>query len=399
MVDRREHSDPDRALFPRWLVVLGIVVGVGLLLYAMRGALSAVFFGFLIAYMLDPVVDRFEERGMSRATGIAVMMTVVVIVMSGLVFLVVPGIVQETLGVAKELPATFTSLIDRAEPLLASLGVDTPSSLDEAREQLADVDTSALAEKAASQLAGVASFVLGGTASVLAALAGLIMIPVFAAYLLYDFDRMTAGIRDLIPLRHRAQVVGLAKEVDAILGDFIRGQLLVMLAMATLYSIGYAVVGVRLAFGIGVLAGLLSFIPYVGGAIALGLALLMTVLHWTGWGQLIGVGVVYTVIQILEGFVITPKIVGDKVGLPAVWVLFALVVGGELFGFLGVLLALPAAAVAKIFVVRGVDGYRTSRFFLGGAAPDATGASGADDSQSPPGPEPPSAPDGPASGQ
>jgi predicted PurR-regulated permease PerM len=187
---------------------------------------------------------------------------------------------------------------------------------------------------------------------------------VFAAYLLHDFDRITAGIRDLVPGRWRPFVVDVAREVDKVLGEFIRGQVLVMVILALLYSVAYGLLGVRLAILIGVVAGLLSFIPYVGGAVALGMAVVMCLLDWGGWGQFIGVIVAYAAIQVLEGFFITPRVVGDKVGLPAVWVLFALMVGGELFGFLGVLLALPAAAVVKIFVVRGVAYYRESEFFL-----------------------------------
>lgn len=366
------HKGPT---FPRWLLTLAAVIGVGYLLYLLRGALTPVFFAFLIAYMLDPVVDRFEERGMSRAAGIAVMTTLVVIVLLGLVFLVVPGIIRETYTFVEQLPATFTNLLDRAEPLLEEIGVEVPSSFDDVRSQLAGVDTSALAEKAGTQLMVVASFLLGGTVNILAAMAGFIMIPVFAAYLLYDFDRMTAAIRDLVPGRYRAYVVEVAGDVDAILGEFIRGQLLVMLALVVLYAVGYSIVGVPLAIAIGVVAGLLSFIPYVGGALALGMALLMSFLHWNGWNQIIGIGVVYGVIQLLESFLITPKIVGDKVGLPAVWVLFALLVGGELFGFMGVLLALPAAAVAKIFVVRGVAWYRASDLYRVGTREESkTGA-------------------------
>lgn len=382
-------DDPDQGrVFPRWMVALAAVLGVGTLLYLLRGALTPVFFAFLIAYMLDPVVDRFEERGMSRALGIAVMTVALVLVLMGLVFLVVPGIVGEVVTVAEALPATFTTLLDRIEPLLEQTGIALPSSFDDVREQLDGIDTGKLAERALSQLAAVASFVLGGTVNVLAALAGFVMIPVFAAYLLYDFDRMTAAIGALVPGRYRPFVVEVAGEVDEILGEFIRGQLLVMFALVVLYAVGYSIVGVPLAIGIGVVAGLLSFIPYVGGAIALGMALMMSLLHWQGWGQLVGVGVVYGVIQLLESFVITPKIVGDKVGLPAVWVLFALLVGGELFGFLGVLLALPAAAVAKIFVVRGVAWYRESEFFLatGAPAPGADGSQGhhaADDGDGP----------------
>src|SRR5690606_8902813 len=176
---------------------------------------------------------------------------------------------------------------------------------------------------------------------------------------------IVVGVRDLVPQRWRPFVVDVAREVDQVLGAFIRGQLIVMVILAVLYGVSYALLGVRLGVVIGIVAGLSSFIPYVGGAVALGLAVIMCLLDWGGWLQLGGVVVVYSLIQVLEGFVITPKIVGDKVGLSAVWVLFALVVGGDLFGFMGVLLALPAAAVAKVFVVRGLAWYRASSFFRG----------------------------------
>jgi len=158
-------------------------------------------------------------------------------------------------------------------------------------------------------------------------------------------------------------VVDVASEVDMVLGEFVRGQLIVMLLLAILYAVAYALIGVRLALVIGLVAGLLSFIPYVGGAAALGMALLMGLIDWRGPMPLVWVTVAYALIQVLEGFVITPRVVGEKVGLAPIWVLFALMVGAELFGFLGVLLALPAAAVIKIFAVRGIAWYRKSTFF------------------------------------
>ena len=228
-----------------------------------------------------------------------------------------------------------------------------------------DASTSTLAKQAALPLSAVAGWLLGETISVMGALAGMLLVPVFAAYLLIDFDRITAGVRDLIPPRYRDDVVEIARDVDGILGEFIRGQLIVMLILAVLYAVTYSLLGVRLAILIGVTAGLLSFIPYVGGGMALILGVVMALIYGDGWGQLVGVIIAYTIIQVLEGFVITPKVVGDKVGLSAVWVLFALMVGGEVFGFMGILLALPAAAVIKIFVVRGLSWYRASALFLG----------------------------------
>jgi predicted PurR-regulated permease PerM len=150
-----------------------------------------------------------------------------------------------------------------------------------------------------------------------------------------------------------------------VLSHFVVGQLTVMAIMGGLYAIGYTLIGVRLAVPIGLLAGFLTFVPYVGSTVALVLGLLMVLVHFTGWGQILAVVSVYLVIQTLDGLVITPRVVGGKLGLSPVWVLFALMAFGQLFGFIGVMLALPASAVIKVFVVEGVSRYRRSGFYTG----------------------------------
>ncbi len=361
-----------KGIFPRWVVVLLVLAGLGLLLWALRGVLTPVFLAFLIAYMLDPLVDRFEARKIPRSVGIAVLLTGLLGMLALFLLLAVPSIVRDATDFMNELPGQLAALEARLAPRLAEYGIELPTSVSEAIGTLtasgadpASTSTDQLAQAAQPVLAAL-GWLWGGTATVLGAAASAVIVPVFAAYLLHDFDRMTAGVAELIPPKWRPFIVDMAKEVDTVLGEFIRGQLIVMLILAFAYSVAYGLLGVRLAILIGVVAGLLSFIPYVGGAVALGLAVIMCLIDWAGWGQLLGVVGAYSVIQALEGFVITPKVVGDKVGLSAIWVLFALMVGGELFGFLGVLLALPAAAVAKIFVVRGLAWYRASDFFLAG---------------------------------
>ncbi|MGH1343107.1 MAG: AI-2E family transporter [Nannocystales bacterium] len=369
-----------KGIFPRWVVVLFVAALVGLLMWALRGVLTPVFFAFLIAYMLDPVVDRFEARKIPRSVGIAVLLTGVLGALGLFLLLAVPSIVRDAADFMRDLPGQISALEARVQPWLSQYGVELPTSLSEAVGTLTAAgsdspgSSSDQLAKAAEPVMAVLRWLWGGTATLLGAAASLLIVPVFAAYLLHDFDRMTAGIAGLIPPKWRPFIVDIAKEVDTVLGEFIRGQLIVMLILAFAYSVAYGLLGVRLAILIGVVAGMLSFIPYVGGAVALGLAVVMCLIDWSGWGQLLGVVGAYAVIQVLEGFVITPKVVGDKVGLSAIWVLFALMVGGELFGFLGVLLALPAAAVVKIFVVRGLAWYRESEFFVDGPEPPSTGA-------------------------
>jgi predicted PurR-regulated permease PerM len=221
----------------------------------------------------------------------------------------------------------------------------------------------------------VVKWLLGGTVSALGAIVAALIVPVFAFYLLYDFDVLVAKANDLIPPRYRRRADDFFREVDAVLGQFFRGQFTVMTILAVLYSVGYGAIGVPLALPIGIMAGVLSFIPYVGSVLALATALLMTALDWQGWAQVLWVLGVHAVIQGLEGFVITPKIMGDTVGISAIAVMFALLVGAELLGFTGVLLAVPAAAVTKILLQRIHERYRESEFFAGGPT-DGSGVSG-----------------------
>ncbi len=363
--------------FPRWGWALAGLALAGLAVYALRETLTPILFAFGIAYLLDPLVDRFEARGIPRALGIAILLALTLGALALVGLLVVPSVVREVVAFGQELPARVERLRGVVEPWLVAHGIPVPHSIDELRQLVqpaaGEGGNGEIASRAAGALGAIGEWILGGTGSVVGVIGTVLVVPVFAFYLLSDFDRMTAAIRELVPWRYRALVVDVATEVDQVLGQFVRGQLLVMLILAILYSVAYSIVGIRLAIPIGIVAGLLSFIPYVGGATALILALLMCALSWQGWWQVAGVGVAYGIIQILEGFVITPRIVGEKVGLAAVWVLVALMVGGELFGFVGVLLAVPSAAVAKIFVVRALAHYKESRLYREGG-PEQAGA-------------------------
>lgn len=346
----------------RWLYPTVGVLAAGTLLYAVRGVLTPVLFAFLLAYVLDPVVDRLEARGMPRALGIVVILGAALGGIAFFLVLVLPTMARDLGALVQTLPALLERLRAAAEPTLRSFGLEVPRGVDDVRAALPD-DYRALAAGAVGPLRAVVASVLGGTASALGAFFSVLLVPIMAFYLLMDFAAIVAAARDLIPARRRTSAIAIIVEVDTVLAQFLRGQLTVMAILASLYSAGYAIVGVPLAVPIGILAGLVSFIPYVGGAMALGLGLVMVALHWTGWGQLLGVVAVYAGVQALDGLFITPRVVGEKLGLSPVWILFALMAGGELFGFLGVMLALPVAAVVKVFVLRGVDAYRGSAFY------------------------------------
>jgi predicted PurR-regulated permease PerM len=343
-------------------------VAFGFVLHSLRAVLTPIFLAFLIAYVLDPIVDWLERWKIPRALAIIV---VLVSALGGAALfftLVVPAIAADIAAFVRELPRHLTTLLARVEPFLARYGLAVPHSTGEIGTALQG-QMDQIASKVLAPLGDAAYWLIGGTVSILGAAAAALLIPIMAFYLLYDFDRLIGGIRDLLPVRYRDPVSEAAKEVDTVLGQFMRGQVVVMAILAVLYGGAYSALGIRLAIPIGIMAGLLNFIPYVGSAFALVAGLTMSLLGGLHWGQIIGVVISYVVVQSLEGFVITPKIVGKTVGLSDIWVLIALFVAGEIFGFLGVLLAVPVAAVAKIFVVRAVRYYRTTQVYLE-AAPE-----------------------------
>jgi predicted PurR-regulated permease PerM len=350
-------------VLPRGVYVAGAILLAAYVVYWLGDVLTPIFLAFIIAYVLDPVVDRLEAWNVPRPAGIAIVLSGGLGLLALFLALVLPSIVADVGGVIQELPRQLADLWTKVGPSLEQRGVAIPHSTTEWVERLY-AHASAVASSLLGSAGNFLSTLMGGTLSVIGSFVAAVVVLVLAIYLLNDFDRMTAGIRELIPLRWRATVVSYAEEIDQILSQFLRGQLTVMAVLAVLYGGAYALLGVRLAVPIGIAAGILNFIPYVGGAFALAAGVLMSLLDGWHTGQLIGVVVAYTVVQSLEGFVITPRIVGKTIGLPEIWVLVALFVGGEIFGFSGVLLAVPAAAVAKIFVAHAVQYYRTTELFL-----------------------------------
>lgn len=348
-------------------IALALVV-FGLLLIQLRGVLTPVLFALLLAYTLDPLVDRFEAMHMPRAFGIVVILFAALSLITLFVILVVPQLVRDVSELVRALSAGLLRLLVAIQPWLAEHQIPVPNSVSAALDQLGDNAVS-MASSALAPVGDILLAAIGGTASAIGTLSSALFVPVFSFYFLHDFDVIVARVRNLLPVSIRPGVVAMASQVDHVLGQFMRGQLTVMAILAGLYALGYWIIGVPLAVPIGVLAGILSFIPYVGSTLALVFGALMVVLHWTGATQLFLVFLVYGAIQLLEGLVITPRIVGGKLGLSPVWVLFALLAFGHLFGFVGVMLALPASAVIKVFVVDALTYYQSSSLYLGGANP------------------------------
>ncbi|MCS6857750.1 MAG: AI-2E family transporter, partial [Sandaracinaceae bacterium] len=274
--------------FQRWLAVLAVGLVVVWLLHVLREALAPLLTALAIAYLFAPLVDRLEAKGLGRATAVSLVLGSSILGVFLFAVLILPGVIREVANFLSHMPKALESLHARLVPWLESHSINLPHSVDELFAS-SSLDPAALAASAARPLQFLFGILIGGTRSALGFLANLLLIPILAAYFLYDFRAIVEGVEALIPPKHRSQVVEIAREIDEVLGHFIRGQLLVMASMSLLYAIAYGLIGLRLAVPIALLAGLLTFIPYVGSGTALLLGLLMALIDWQGWIRLLWV--------------------------------------------------------------------------------------------------------------
>ena len=342
-----------------WLILAGVVL-TGWLLRELQPVLMPFLVGMLLAYLGDPLVDRLEAAGRSRTSGVLLVFLLFFLLLLALLLVVVPMLTRQSLHLYGLLPQLLDWLQHSAAPWLqVKLGLDA------ALWDFERVRSLLVSRLGSSDLAGS---LLGRLADSGLALFGwlgnLVLIPVVGFYLLRDWDIMVAKLRDLLPRRREGLVVQLAGECHEVIGAFLRGQLLVMLALAVVYACGLMLVGLELGLSIGVLAGLASLVPYMGFIIGIAMALLAALVQsgldlWL----LGGVALVFTAGQLLEGMWLTPNLVGDRIGLHPVAVIFAILVGGQLFGFAGVLLALPVAAVIMVLLRHVHDFYKLSTLY------------------------------------
>ncbi|MDF9758166.1 AI-2E family transporter [Pseudomonas hunanensis] len=351
----------------RWVWV-GAALVIAVLLYFLHNILSPFLVGILLAYLADPLVDRLERLGLSRTWGVVVVFSLFTLIFLALLLVLVPMLAKQLLRLYELAPQMLDWLQHVALPWVQSrLGLadgfwkfdKIKAAIGEHMGQTTDIVGVLLSQATASSLA------------LIGWLANLVLIPVVGFYLLRDWDLMMAKLRSLLPRQREPQVVGLAGECHEVLGAFVRGQLLVMLALGVIYSSGLMLVGLELGLLIGMLAGLAAIVPYMGFIIGIGAALVAGLFQFGGdLYPMLGIVAVFMVGQALEGMVLTPLLVGDRIGLHPVAVIFAILAGGELFGFTGVLLALPVAAVIMVLLRHVHDLYKESDMYAGEIDPD-----------------------------
>lgn len=386
MTQREPVLDPVEAQSDRDFVaraarfgIVAVVVGAVLFatLWVLKGALTPLVTAFVIAYLLDPLIDRLERLGLGRRFAILFVLAIFGLALAAFLLFVIPRLVEQLSNLVTQIPV----YLERAQTELlpafeARFGVELPN-VEEILAQLKSFDLSALgtAGDAVRQTLSTVTGTLTGTVS---ALVNALVIPILAYYLLVEFDDILARLAGWLPQRHREYVVEKAQTADRLISGFLRGQLLVASILGLLYAVGFGLLGIDFAIGVGLLAGVMALVPYLGNVVALGSALSLCILEFGFDWHALGVLGWYLVVQNLEGFVLTPRIVGSSVGLHPAVVIVALLIGGDLLGFLGLLIAVPAAAVAKVFIDELLEAYRHSPLFLDpeGSVPPPTPPAG-----------------------
>lgn len=339
------------------------VAGLGflVLLWLLAPILTPFILGAALAYLGDPLVDRLQRWKLSRTAGVSIVFVVLTIVSLVMLLLVLPVLYTQLASLLKRVPEALLWIQDSLLPLL---GITLPEGMALDAEGLKSI-VSQNWSRAGDVATAIWERVSGNTAALITAVVNLLMVPIVSFYLLRDWDDLVTWIRDMIPPRLLPTVGGVARETDEVLGSFIRGQLYVMAALGAFYSVGLMLVGLDLALVIGVGAGLLSFVPYLGTILGIAAALMAMFLQTGEWLPLIWVALIFGVGQMLEGAVLTPVLVGDRIGLHPVTVIFALMAGGQLFGFIGVLVALPVTAVLAVLFRHAKQRWLRSRVYQG----------------------------------
>lgn len=327
------------------------------ILWFMGDVLLPFILGSALAYFLDPVADRLERMGLSRAMATAVITVVAILIFVIMALLVIPTLVAQAINLFEIAP-------DLTKRLSAFFVERFPSLLEEGSTLQSSITSIGTAvQERGGELLNTA---LSSAAGILNLIMLFVIVPVVAVYMLLDWDRMIAHIDTLLPRDHAHVVRRLARDIDKTLASFIRGMGTVCLFLGTYYAIALMLVGLQFGLVVGFIAGLVTFIPYlgalIGGALAIGLALFQ---FWGDWVSIGMVGGIFVIGQVIEGNVLTPKLVGSSVGLHPVWLILALSVFGSLFGFVGMLVAVPVAAALGVVTRFAVEQYQLSLLYRG----------------------------------
>ncbi len=356
-----------------WLGALAALIA---LLWLLSGVLMPFAAGLVLAYLLDPVADRLERWGMNRLLATTLIIGLALLTFIVVILAIVPVLASQMGGFIEKLPGYVSKLqvlaTEQGSILANKFGINILEKIGIGKGASGDA-SKAIGEmiaKGGQWLASIASGLLSGGQALLGIISLLVITPVVAFYMLVDWDKMIKTVDSWVPLDHRETVRDLANQIDTAIAGFIRGQTLVCLFLGLWYGIGLWAIGLNFGFLIGVAAGFLSFIPYVGSLTALVLAVAVAIVQgWPSFFLLFAALAVVGIGQFLEGNFLTPRWVGKSVGLHPVWLMFALIAFGSLFGFTGLIIAVPVAATIGVLLRFAIRQYMSSPLYHGGNQP------------------------------
>jgi len=341
----------------KWVLVIGLI---GWLLYLLGPALAPFVAAALFAYLFNPLIERLEKRGVSRVFSVSILFLVLTLAVVVLVLVLIPYMERQVANFLEQLPRWTEWAQSVAAPWIEQrLGISLGAMDSAGIIQMLQMHWKEAGGFATSVVSGVSK---SGFA-IIGWIVNLVIVPVAGFYLLRDWNIVVERVHALIPRAVEPVVVRLARESDATLGGFLRGQLSVMIILGFLYAFGLWAVGISAGPLIGMIAGLISFVPYLGAIVAVAMAVVAALVQYQDWFHVMLVLAVIGALQLLEGYVLIPKFVGDKIGMHPVAVMFAILAGGQLFGFVGVLVALPVAAVAMVLLRYAWERYTQSEMY------------------------------------
>jgi predicted PurR-regulated permease PerM len=347
----------------RWIpgLILAIVFLIAVFI-SIRIILVPLLCSLALAYLLAPVVNWFERRGWSRISSVLLGMTAATVILVLVLIFVVPGVWGQLMKTYELAKAMFSDT-SRMNELLKKIEQLSPQFYQFARPKFDDFINSIEPDRILGFAFSWLQSGLFRLVNLTTSLIDLMLIPFLVYYFLADYGAMRARVERLIPPRYRAITSDLIGRISNVLSSYVRSQLLIGLVMGLLYSLGFAILRVPLAMTVGMLAGVLNFIPYLGTLMGLILSLLFLTLDNAGIGRFLGVLVVFAIVQSIEGYYLTPKLIGSRLHLHPLWVLTGLLIGGNLFGLVGIILAVPVIAIAKVLFGFFEDIYQQSNFY------------------------------------
>lgn len=350
---------PHKHPYTPWIIAIAVIGSFLFAVYYLSEILTPFIIAAVLAYILNPLVCKIEKLGINRSRASMWVMLFTFLLIVALLLVIIPMLVEQFNLIIERIP----KLVDYVQTKILPWFNQKFDKHIVLNEKTITTWLRANASVIQGNLQKTLPAVMQSGGALASGLSNLILLPLLLYYFLLDWSHWEDGVRTMIPRRYLDGYNRIAGNMDTVLGEFLRGQLMVMLIMGMLYGTGLMLTGLDSGFAIGMVAGILVFVPYLGAFTGLLLATLAAVLQFNTWGGLLAVWGVFAVGQLLESFLITPKIVGDRIGLSPFWVIFSLMAFGQLFGFVGMLIALPLAAICLVLIQEGKAFYLNSRFY------------------------------------